>query len=227
MKKVFIEFFNLIGFSITGLIFGFAFFIMFINFYHYNSVSNTYVKQDSDFKVNDELKDKLMRVRQNIDLFDVNNYSGNENVYSLASIKSRLNTCVSKIDDAKFDSILSKKDVNIKDVYEMQQFYQINISNECLIKQLYEITSDDTKIRVSNSDYASLFMQDNIENLIKSTDYLQKVIKNNSSYSFNSDSSRADIYDTVKDSYFDLLNKYKESIDYIYDVSLWFKEVSK
>lgn len=227
MKRVFIEYFNLIGFSITGLIFGFTFFIMFINFYHYNNVSDIYIKQDSDFKINSEIKEKLEKTKQNIELFDVNKYNGTENVYSLASIKSRLNTCISKIDSKELDNILSKKEVGIKDIYDMQQFYQINISNECLIKQLYEITSTDSKIKVSNMDTVSIFMQDNIENLIKSTDYLQKVIKSNSNYSFTSDSSKADIYDMTKDSYFDLLNKYKTSIDYIYDVSTWFKEVSK
>ena len=227
MKKLFIEYFNLIGFSITGLIFGFTFFIMFINFYHYNDVNSTYIKQDSDYKTNEEIKNKLQRISENITSFDPNKYTGVENVYSLASIKSRLNTCLTKINNEEFSKMNSKKEIDIKDIYELQQFYQINISNECLIKQLYEITSDDSKIKISNMNTTSIFMQDNIENLIKSTEYLQKVIKNNSSYSFSSNSSKADIYDVTKDSYFELMNKYKASIDYVYDVSLWFKEVSK
>ena len=227
MKKLFIEYFNLIGFSITGIVFGFTFFLLFINFYHYKDVSSVYIKQDSDFKMNAEIQNKLAKINDNISSFDVNKYSGTENVYSLASIKSRINTCVTKINTQEFNEMLEKKEVDIKDVYDMQQFYQINISNECLVKQLYEITSADSKIKINNMDNVSIFMQDNIESLIKSTDYLQKVIKSNSNYSFSSNASKIDLYDTTKDSYYDLLNKYNTSIDYIYDVSLWFKEVSK
>ena len=227
MKKLFIEYFNLIGFSITGIVFGFTFFILFLNFYHYIDVNTTYVKQDSDFKINNEIKEKINKVNENIESFDVNKYNGPENIYSLASIKSRINTCLTKINTSEFDNILLKKEIGIKDVYDMQQFYQINISNECLVKQLYELTYVDSKIQISNLDQVAPFMQDDIENLIKSTDYLQKIIKNNSSYSFSSSTSKIDLYETTKDSYYDLLNKYKASIDYIYDVSLWFKEVSK
>lgn len=227
MKNIIIEYFNLIGYSITGIIFGFSFFMLFINFYHYKDVSNVYIKQDSDFKLNQEIKNKIVKINENIDSFDINKYNGQENIYSLASIKSRIGVCVSKINTPEFNNILDKKEINIKDVYDMQQFYQINISNECLVKQLYELTSVDSKIQISNLDKITPFMQDNIESLIKSTDYLQKVIKNNSSYSFTSESSKIDLYDSNKDSYYDLLNKYNTAIDFIYDVSLWFKEVSQ
>lgn len=227
MKKVFVEYFNLIGFSITGIVFGFTFFLLLINFYHYKDVNNTYIKQDSDFKMNSEIGNKINKINENISSFDVNNYTGVENIYSLASIKSRLNTCVTKINTNEFKDILNKKEINVKDIYNMQQFYQINIANECLVKQLYEITSNESKIKISNSNTVTLFMQDDIESLIKSTDYLQKVIKSNSNYTFSSNSSKIDLYDNTKDSYYEILNKYNASIDYIYDVSLWFKEVSK
>lgn len=227
VKKVLIEYFNLIGFSITGLVFGFTFFLLFINFYHYKEVNSTYLKQDSDFKINNEIENKLNKINENISSFDVNTYVGLENVYSLASIKSRLNTCVTKINTEEFNKLLNKKEINVKDIYDMQQFYQINISNECLVKQLYEITSPESKIKISNSNTAMLFMQDDIESLIKSTDYLQKVIKSNSNYTFSSNASKIDLYDSTKDSYYEIINKYNSSIDYIYDVSLWFKEVSK
>ena len=133
------------------------------------------------------------------------------------------------MDNDTFSSQLDKQEINIKDVYDMQQFYQINISNECLVKQLYEISivNESSKIQIKSLDLVAPFWEDNIEELIKSTDYLQKVIKNNSSYSFSSNSSKMDLYDQTKDSYYTLLNKYSEAIDYIYDVSVWYKEVSK
>lgn len=228
MKKFLIEYCNIIAFSITGIIFGFSFFLLFLNFYHYKDVNNTYLKQDSDLKFNKSLKEKVSKISDNINSFDPNKYNGNLDIYSLSSIKSRLNICVSKIDNDDFNKILNKKKINIKDIYDMQQFYQINIANECLVKQLYELaTMDDSKFQIGNLKIIAPFMEDNINNLIKSTDYLQKVVKNNSSYYFSSNSNKIDLYDQTKDSYYALLNNYNEAIDFIYDVSLWYSEVIK
>lgn len=227
MKKLLIEYCSIIAYSITGIVFGFSFFLLFINFYHYKDVNTTYKKQDSDFKINQILKTKLEKINDNANSFDPNGYKGSENIYSLSSIKSRLNICVSKIDNDELTKILDKKVIDIKDVYDMQQFYQINIANECLVKQLYEVSTLSDKFQISGLSNISPFMEDNINNLIKSTDYLQKVIKNNSSYYFSSNSNKIDLYDQTKDSYYALLNNYTEAVDFIYDVSLWYSEVSK
>ena len=222
-----IEYCNIIAYSITGIVFGFSFFLLFINFYHYKDVNTTYKKQDSDFKINQILKTKLEKINDNANSFNPNVYKGSENIYSLSSIKSRLNICVSKINNDELTKILDKKVIDIKDVYDMQQFYQINIANECLVKQLYEVSTLSDKFQISGLSNVSLFMEDNINNLIKSSDYLQRVIKNNSSYYFSSNSNKIDLYDQTKDSYYALLNNYTEAVDFIYDVSLWYSEVSK
>lgn len=227
MKNLLIEYCNIIAYSITGIVFGFSFFLLFINFYHYKDVNTTYKKQDSDFKINQILKTKLEKINDNANSFNPNVYKGSENVYSLSSIKSRLNICVSKINNDELTKILDKKVIDIKDVYDMQQFYQINIANECLVKQLYEVSTLSDKFQISGLSNVSPFMEDNINNLIKSSDYLQRVIKNNSSYYFSSNSNKIDLYDQTKDSYYALLNNYTEAVDFIYDVSLWYSEVSK
>ena len=227
MKKLLIEYCNIIAYSITGIVFGFSFFLLFINFYHYKDVNTTYKKQDSDFKINQILKTKLEKINDNANSFNQNVYKGSENIYSLSSVKSRLNICVSKINNDELTKILDKKVIDIKDVYDMQQFYQINIANECLVKQLYEVSTLSDKFQISGLSNVSPFMEDNINNLIKSSDYLQKVIKNNSSYYFSSNSNKIDLYDQTKDSYYALLNNYTEAVDFIYDVSLWYSEVSK
>lgn len=227
MKKLLIEYCNIIAYSITGIVFGFSFFLLFINFYHYKDVNTTYKKQDSDFKINQILKTKLEKINDNANSFNPNVYKGSENIYSLSSVKSRLNICVSKINNDELTKILDKKVIDIKDVYDMQQFYQINIANECLVKQLYEVSTLSDKFQISGLSNVSPFMEDNINNLIKSSDYLQKVIKNNSSYYFSSNSNKIDLYDQTKDSYYALLNNYTEAVDFLYDVSLWYSEVSK
>src|SRR5574344_1314909 len=136
MKKMLIEYANIIGYTITGIIFGFCCFLFFLNFYHYKEVSTTYVKQDSDYKVNDSIRAKISSISNNIKDYDINTYKGIENPYSLSNVQSRLNICVQKISKDELEDILNKKLINIQDVYEMQQFYQIAISNECLVKEL-------------------------------------------------------------------------------------------
>lgn len=225
MKKILIEYSNIIAYTITGLVFGFSFFLLFLNFYHYRDVNITYQKQDSDTKVEEGIKNELKQIKENTSHFDINTYQGNEDPASLASVKSRLDICVKKIDTQEFQNILSKNSINIKDIYEMQQFYQVQISNECLVKQLYEISLPN-KLNLSSLKTMAPFLENNINHLLKSTDYVQKVIKNNSSYAFSSETSKIDLYDQTKDSYYTILNSYVSAIDVIYDLSTWYKEVS-
>lgn len=227
MKKIILEYLNMIGYTILGITFGLCFFLIFINFYHYKEVNSTYVKQENDFAVEQELKNKLSLVAENAKI-DVNTYRGMEDVYSVSSISSRLTSCVERINSEDFDKIINDKEITMKDLYTMQQFYQINISNECLIKQIYELSEpSNTRITISSLPLLRPFIENHTNTLMKNTDYIQKVLKNNSSYSFTSTSSKNDIYDVVKDSYYEILNNYKMAVDYIYDISVWFKGVTQ
>lgn len=220
MKKILVEYSNIISYTVIGIVFGFTFFLLFLNLYHYEDVNDVYKKQDSDYQINKELKEKLNSISLNINSVQLNNASSNYANFSNIGLK--LNTCVERINTNKFDELLSKKSISISDVYEMQQFYKIDISNECLVKQLYGMTL------IENNQYADAlsFIEDNIEKLKDSTDYVEKVIKNNSSYSFTSSSTKDDIYNQVRDSYYSIINDYVDAIDFIYDVSFWYKNIA-
>lgn len=220
MKKILVEYSNIISYTVIGIVFGFTFFLLFLNLYHYEDVNDVYKKQDSDYQINKELKEKLNSISLNINSVQLNNTSSNYANFS--SIGLKLNTCIERINTNKFDELLSKKSISISDVYEMQQFYKIDISNECLVKQLYGMTL------IENNQYADAlsFIEDNIEKLKDSTDYVEKVIKNNSSYSFTSSSTKNDIYNQVRDSYYSIINDYVDAIDFIYDVSVWYKNIA-
>lgn len=220
MKKILVEYSNIISYTVIGIVFGFTFFLLFLNLYHYEDVNDVYKKQDSDYQINKELKEKLNSISLNINSVQLNNASSNYANFSNIGLK--LNTCVERINTNKFDELLSKKSISISDVYEMQQFYKIDISNECLVKQLYGMTL------IENNQYADAlsFIEDNIEKLKDSTDYVEKVIKNNSSYSFTSSSTKDDIYNQVRDSYYSIINDYVDAIDFIYDVSVWYKNIA-
>lgn len=225
MKRIIIEYFEIIGYTVLGITFGLCFFLIFINFYHYQDVNHEYVKQNTDFEVENELKNKLMQIKNN-SIVDVNTYHGKEDTYSIMSVSTRLNTCVDRINNEEFDKLIAKKNISMKDLYEIQQFYQTNISNDCLIKQIYELSdSSNSRINLSTLPLISPFIKDNTNILIKKTDYIQKILKSNSNYSFTSEASRVDIYDSVKDSYYELLNDYKAAIDYLYNISVWFQGV--
>ena len=220
MKKILVEYSNIIAYTVTGIVFGFTFFLLFLNLYHYEDVNEFYKKQDSDYQINKELKEKLNNISLNINSVQLNNTSSNYTNFSNIGLK--LNTCVERINTNKFDELLSKRSLSISDVYEMQQFYKIDISNECLVKQLYGMTL------IENNQYADelSFIEDNIEKLKDSTDYVEKVIKNNSSYSFTSGTTKDDIYNQVRDSYYSIINDYVDAIDFIYDVSFWYKNIA-
>lgn len=227
MKKIINEYFSILGYAVTGLIFGLSFFLLSINFYHYKSVNEVYTKQETDQVISNEIQEKLNNIKENISDYDVNNYNGIEDKYSLLKVHNKLDSCLEIIQTEELSSIVNKPQINFKDVYEMQQFYQKNISNECLIKQLYELTLESNdSIKINTLDDIRPFIDDNINNLKDSNDYVRKVIKGNSSYYFASETSKASIYDNLKDSYYSIQNDYIRSLDFIEDLSIWFKNVS-
>ena len=69
-------------------------------------------------------------------------------------------------DEFILDLIISKKTLNIKDVYEMQQFYQSQISDECLVKQLYELSLKNDKLKISSLKTISPFLENSINQLM-------------------------------------------------------------
>lgn len=221
--KIIKEFSYVFAFSITGLIFGFSFFLLFSNIYSYKEVNSSYEVQDTEFTTYKEMKQKLNSIRGIANSFDSNNYKGQEDLFSMVQVQSKLNTCVDKIDTSSFDKLLTKNKIYIKDNYEMQQYYQSVISDECLVKQLYDLTTN-KNLKLNGLDDSSLFLQNEIDNLIKSTDYIQKEIKSNSSYYFPSTNIKETLYDRTRNSYYSLLNDYKNSIDFVYDIALWYQK---
>lgn len=130
MKKVLLEYSSIIGYTIIGLIFGLSFFLLFLNFYHYNEVNYYYQKSNDDLNLSSELKEQLNAIEENINFFDINLYSGNEDIYSLDDVGNRLKLCVKNINDSEFFEVLDKNKISILDVYKLEQSYENDIVNE-------------------------------------------------------------------------------------------------
>lgn len=220
MKKILVEYSNIIAYTISGIVFGLAFFLLFLNFYHYEDVNDLYKKQDSDYQINNEIKEKINKTKENINSVNLNMMTPNYN--NLSIIQTKLNVCIDQINNSKLDNILQKETISISDVYEMQQFYKIDIANECLVKQLYGLTTTDNSMFDGMPTFKSTipFIENNINELKDSTDYVEKIIKNNSSYNFTSRSTKEDVYDQLKDSYYSVLHDYVNVVDFIYDISV-------
>lgn len=226
MKKILVEYSNIIAYTIAGIVFGLAFFLLFLNFYHYEDVNDLYKKQDSDYQINNEIKEKINKTKENINSVNLNMMNPNYN--NLSIIQTKLNVCIDQINNSKLDNILQKETISISDVYEMQQFYKIDIANECLVKQLYGLTTTDNSMFDGMPTFKSNipFIENNINELKDSTDYVEKIIKNNSSYSFTSRSTKDDVYDQLKDSYYSVLHDYVDVVDFIYDISVLYKNMA-
>ena len=116
---------------------------------------------------------------------------------------------------------MSKKKIDINDVYILQKKYQNNVVNECLVKQLYDLVDEDGMLFGKTKP----FIKDNINQLRYSSDYLKNNLKNNSSYFFNSDNSKLNVFDVTKDSYFQVLVYYRQSIQFVKDISIWYRDL--
>ena len=223
MMKIFKEYINILGYIITGILFGFCSFILFINLYHYRSVNEKYIN-DSDNKITSSIVKQKIEIIKNNTSSDINNYKGNSNINDLASAKSRINSCAKVLDNEKMYQIIDKEQLDIYDVYKFQQYYQMEIANECLIKQLYELALPEENNKIDSLNLIKPFLYDNINRLKDGTDYVKKVLKSNSNYYFTSDVSKSDIYDIIGDSYNEVLNNYLAAINVVSDVSAWYKK---
>ena len=59
MKRVLLEYINIFAYAIIGLVFGFSFFLLFINFYHYKEINET-------VNVSEEMLDNKQKTEEKI-----------------------------------------------------------------------------------------------------------------------------------------------------------------
>ena len=224
MKKVIKEYIDVLANIAIGIVFSFSSFLLIINIYHQSDINYTYIKNDLDSNTNKEIRKKLKNIEKNISTYDINAYKGNKDKQSLFFIQSKLKTCVSSINNKKFNTILDKQKLNIVDIYNMQQFYQSNIVNDCIIKEIYDITIDNSKYKSTSLEKIKPFLEDNIDLLKDSTDYVKKVIKDNSNYYYSNRTSKQTLYNNIDDSYYEILTNYTKAVDFIEDFSVWYKD---
>lgn len=224
MKKILGDYAQIIGYTFCGLVMGVGFFLLFVNFYHYKEISTVLVKSQEFFDQTEEAKTKVAEVKTNISVFDPNAYNGKYDKYELMSMKSKLEICANSYDDKELNQILNKKEISANDVFHFQNVYQNKIVNECIAVQLYELGN--TEI-FKNSELHKIapFIKINADNLLDDTNFVYNNLLNNSSYSFSSETAKTSTFEETKDSYYEINKSYIRSVEFLLEISRWYKNM--
>ncbi len=225
MKRFIVEYINIIGYVMTGLIFAFATFMLFVNFYHYKEVNNKYVKSKEYTSAYDRNKEKIDQIRNNASVFDANTYKGRYNTFALMNIKSGLEICADKYTETSANKLFAKQEIMPIDDYRLLTYYQSDIINDCIVLHVYSVSVGDQLNEIPSYAYVKPFVDNNTKSLINDMDYVKRTLQFNSSYQFSSDYSRGSIYNVTRDSYSRIEASYNSSVDMVLAFSEWFKNV--
>lgn len=218
MRRFFIEYSNIVGYTITGFVFGLSFFLLFVNFYHYETNSVVFYQDAVLSKRFDSIDQKIKKSRENISSINVNQYNGDIDKVSILNFYSKLDSCVTRLDSIYSD--FDKKQFSVRDVYDLLLLYKNNIINDCVVVQLYDL---DKNINIEPLTSVKPFIKMNANSLIDSVSYVKKNMENNSSYSFSSKFMKDNIFEITRDSYIEILDSYEKSINFVYELTLLYR----
>lgn len=225
MKKVLLEYANLIAYTITGLIFGLSFFLIFINFYHMEEI-NTPADVSAYNATNKQLiNDKIATIKNNISVYDQSSYTGSLNIYGLNTAKIKLEECVKALESEELVKYFDQNTVYVKDVYDFSIDFKNIVLNDCLVMQLKSMFSTATIATLPNYNIIKPYVDLNIDNLLDSSSYVQSNLENVDHYYFSTDINKANFFDLTEDSYADIMNTYQNSLDLLVEVSNWYRSV--
>lgn len=206
MSKKIRNYLGLLAYTITGLIFGFAFFLLFLNIYHTSEVNSKYVKSSEEIDVYNDFLGNLTLLKNKIDKINLNDEKQ-------INISNRLNSCVKSLNNEEFLNYVKKKKIDDLDIYQMKNVFQNEIVDGCLVKQLYTMTEDNDNKEVLP------FIKNDIDILLASMSYVEDNLLDNSSYKFSSNFSKTNIYNAKQESYYQVVNSYRRVIDLVNIVS--------
>ena len=225
MKKVLLEYANLIAYTITGLIFGLSFFLLFINFYHMEEINTPCDVSTYNSNNRELINNKIATIKNNISVYNQNSYSGNLNIYGLNTAKNNLEKCVEILENESFVNYFNQDVMYIKDVYDFSLDFKNKVLNDCLVMQIKSMFSTDTVATLPNYSIIKPYVDLNINNLIDSSNYVQANLENVDHYYFSTDINKNNFFDLAEDSYADIVNSYQNSLDLLVEVSNWYRSV--
>lgn len=208
---------NFVAYVITGFVLGIAFFLLFLNIYHYNEVNYVYEKSNEEIGVSKTLKSELEIVSTKLKTVNVEAHSNSSNYQVLVDTNERLNKCLNILNNEKLHHQLLKEKMTVEDIYDFQEIYQNEVVNECLVKQLYGISDLNEE-----SDIMNNFIRNNIDMILTDVSYVKNNLLNNSSYYFVTNSSKNNIFDLYKESYYQIVTSYRKTVNFVDMVADWY-----
>lgn len=218
------QYVKIINYALIGLVFGFAWFYLLANAYHYLEIrKDHYVNLDSQPLVK-EIETKLNNVMNNVSSFNTNTYKGNIPNSKMMVISQNLKSCVSSFNNDVYKDIKSKNKISIIDVYNLRESYENNVLNDCIVTNLYWTTV------INKENFNSNYLNDNrklielyVNSLLNETSYVKKDLLNNSSYFFNTSIASSSIKDNTKDGFYEVMSAYNQAASFVEYISDWFK----
>ena len=211
MKKLLLEYVSMFAFTITGLIFGLSFFLLFINFYHMEELAGTVDISAYNANNKTSIESKVAQIRNNISVYEQTSYTGSLNVYGLNNIKSRLENCLEIIESDDMMKYLDLGEIDINDSYNFVLAYRNEILNDCLVMQITSLTNTDSVEVLPNFSLIKPYIELNIDNLLNSYSYIQNNIENSDHYYFTTETNKNNFFNLVEDSYTDTMNNYQST----------------
>lgn len=225
MKKILLEYANMFAYAITGLVFGLSFFLLFINFYHMQELSLTVDVTALNDTNKASIQSKIETIKNNISVYDQSTYTGNLNIYALNNAKLKLESCVEVFERDEMMKYLELDQIGIKDAYNFTIDYKNNILNDCLVMQIKSMFSSDVIALLPNYNLIEPYVDNNINILLSSIDYVESNIENSDHYYFTTDNNKNNFFDLVSDSYSDTMKNYQNALDLVVEISNWYRSV--
>ncbi len=229
MKKFLKEYAKLIGFTLTGLVFAYASFYLFLNFHHYQEIREVYYTDMANDVTYQQTLTNIAAIKSNLN-FSANAYQGSIDTYFIAGLQSRLSTCVNELENETFQEMGTKDSFTLKDVSSFNTAYLSHVVNNCVVMQITDYLSLSNATLSQYDSFRNLYDASQLETkfITQSTSNLSNILKNNSSYYFNTTTSRNGVYNPVRDDLAVVLGSYEKASEYVLQVSSWLQsEVTK
>lgn len=223
MKKILLEYASMLAFTVTGLVFGLAFFLLFINFYHMEELAETVDIASYNDTNKASIENKINQIKNNISVYEQSNYQGSLNIYGLNTVKSRLENCVEIIESDDMMNYFDLDQIGINDSYNFTLDFRNKILNDCLVMQVTSMINTDTVESLPNFNLIKPYIQIDLDNLLNSYNYVQNNIENSDHYYFTTENNKTNFFDLVEDSYTETMNNYQSTLDLLVEISNWYR----
>ena len=153
MKKLLLEYVNMFAYTFTGLIFGLAFFLLFINFYHMQELANLVDVSTYNDNTKASIESKIETIRNNINVYNQSTYTGSLNIYGINTVQAKLQSCIDIVESDTMMHYLDLDVIGIKDSYSFTVDFRNQILNDCLVMQIKSMLNTETVTSLPNTVY--------------------------------------------------------------------------